>query len=324
MILLASAAMGAFRTARAQEAELAEECQRRAGLVAASDETRRYCNLVAQAVETAQPQLGLALSGGNPVPGTASTAGMRLGALPRLSFSLRATGVLVELPDIRQRRRRGEITFVLPGLHLDGSVGLLAGFSPAPTVGGVGSLDALLSLGVVPLPEGEGFQDEAPVTWGAGLRLGIVRESFTLPGVSVSAMYRRLGDLTLGDPELREKDSFFTTDLTALSLRGAVGKRLFLLGLTAGVGYDLVKSDLLFGVDNPGGAGRMAVRFDGFENDRISAFLDVSWTMLVLHVVGELGWQSGGDQVPGGFPAGAEVDAGAGSVFGSLALRLSI
>ncbi|HEV3048732.1 MAG TPA: hypothetical protein VGX50_00385, partial [Longimicrobium sp.] len=41
-------------------------------------EARDECAIVAQAVDAAQPQLGILMAGGNPTLGTASTGGVRL------------------------------------------------------------------------------------------------------------------------------------------------------------------------------------------------------------------------------------------------------
>ncbi|MBI4408716.1 MAG: hypothetical protein HY561_03350 [Gemmatimonadetes bacterium] len=322
-LVLAALALLAARPVRAQDNELAEAC------AVASQDARSFCLLVAQAIEIAQPRLGMALTGGNPVPGTASTLGMRLGTLPRISLAGRGTAMRTSIPDIRTRGSEDAIDFFIPSLDLDAAVGLFSGFSPAPTVGGLGSIDVLASVGVIPVPSGEGFAEESPFSWALGARVGILRESFLLPGISVSGMYRRLGDVAYGDPELRGSaqggdDAFFTAEnISTLSVRAAIGKRLLFLGATAGVGYDRYSGDVAFGVRTLIGSDRFPDRGSiELENDRISAFANLSWTLLILHVVGEVGFQSGADQV-GTLPP-TEVDPEEGSLFASLAVRLSI
>ncbi|MFW6080210.1 MAG: hypothetical protein ACODAE_11355, partial [Gemmatimonadota bacterium] len=200
----------------------------------------------------------------------------------------------------------------------------LEGFSPAATVGGVGSLDLLGEIGVVSLPSDDGFRDD-PFTWSLGARLGLLRESFTLPGISVTAMYRRIGDVGMGDPSLAGTDGFFALDgVSAWTVRGAVGKRLFTFGLTAGIGYDHYSSDVRFGVADPAtGASFLTPEVEDFDNDRYMLFGNISWTLLILHAVAELGWQSGADDVSRILPSGAD-DADGGSLFGGIAIRLSI
>ncbi len=309
--------------AAAQEEALVRRCGE--ATAGASAEARRFCNLVAQAIEIAQPVVGLAATGGNPVQGTASTLGMRLGALPRITVAVRATGVFAELPPVLDFGDTDEIDIFLPSLNADAAIGIFSGFSPAPTVGGVGSLDGLASFGYIPLPGGDGFED-SPWTWAIGLRLGILRESFTLPGISITGMYRQVGDFEFGDPDLGTDDSFFDMGVGVWSLRGAVSKRVVFLGVALGAGYDHYGSDVDFAFIDPAAAtpGATRVSFDDFENDRFSLFGNVSWTLLILHLVGEIGWQSGADAVPGTLPANLGFDAEDGRFFGSLALRLSI
>lgn len=319
LVLWPAAAVG-------QEKALVQRCSAVAAREPVSPDGVRFCNLVAQAIEIAQPVVGLAATGGNPVPGTASTMGMRLGALPRFSLAARATGVFADLPPILDFRDRGENGVFVPSLNVDGAIGILSGLSLAPTVGGVGSLDGLLSVGVVPLPGGDdGFRD-SPWTVGAGLRLGILRESFTMPGISVTGMYRRVGGFTFGDRDLRMDDSFFDMNMGIWSLRGTVGKRIAFLGLTLGAAYDHYSSDVEFAFRDPEGMapGPIRISVDDFENDRFALFGNVSWTLLILNLVAEFGWQSGADAVPAPLPANIDFDAEGSRFFGSLALRLSI
>lgn len=285
------------------------------------------CNLVVQAMDIAQPKIGLAAMGGNPVPGTASTLGMRIGALPRISLGARITGAWTDLPQVLQRERRGDIDFVVTGVNLDGSIGLFRGYSPAPTIGGVGSIDLLGSIGFVSLPGDEGFDDDSPFTWAIGTRIGVFRESFTVPGVSATLMYRRVGGATFGDPRLLRADAFFDLEhISIFSLRAAASKRLFGFGATAGLGYDRYLSDVRFGFNHPGGpvSSSFLLSADGFDNDRFLFFGNVSWTLLILSLVAEAGWQEGADDVEARLPIGFDPDRAGGRFFGSLAIRLTI
>ncbi len=325
-------AFGLLLPARGR-AQLESECAQAAGDYARA---QQYCQLVAQTAQLAQPRLGLGLSGGNPVPGTASTLGKGLAGLPRFSVDLRATAVSTKIPDIRQEQSTEELSFALGSIGADASVGVFDGFSPVPTVGGLLSVDLLASAGFIPIPSGEGFQNEKPWTWAAGARLGILRESFVTPGVSVSAMYRSLPTVTYGDPELQTEDAFFQTNLKNTSVRAVVSKSLIVVGLAAGIGYDHYKSDVGFGVSVPAPAlptlppaclstpGRCEYRVEGAEisSHRMSYFGNVSLNFLLLNLVGELGWQSGGD-----LPTAAvdsRLQPNDGSIFGSLALRLTL
>lgn len=290
-----------------------------------STEAGRRCNLMIQALDILQPPLGLAVSGGNPVPGTASTLGLRLGSIPRLSLGGRVTFVGVDLPQVLDFNRNQEIDFTLTGLSIDAALGVLQGKSPLPTLGGVGSVDLLASIGILPLPTGAGFRSGSPFTWALGLRGGIFRESFTVPGLSISAIYRHLARSTLGDPELVETDGFLTLSVSTLSLRGAVSKRILGFGVTAGAGYDLYSSNGKFGFRNPDPSGvpEFQLGLSRLRNNRTSLFGNLSYTLLILHLVGELGWQQGADLISAPLPANARIDTG-GHIFGGVAARISI
>jgi hypothetical protein len=310
--------------------------------VQAADE----CAIVAQAVDAAQPQLGILMAGGNPILGTASTGGVRLGLIPRVSFTARVNVVAARLPDIRQRLQSGEdvqeFAVPAPAVGANVSVGLTQGFSVAPMIGGFGALDLLGSVSVLPLSLVEDFGDNA-FSWGAGARVGLIRESFVTPGVSVSLMYRDLGDVQFGEvcggtevPVGDNRTLCSTSDddfgevsfgLSNISARGAVSKRLLGLGLTAGVGYDKFETDANFAFRAPGPpvGTEQVYRYDDIavDNDRWSAFLDASFTVLVASLIAEVGWMQGSDAIDG-FPSTSDFDPGEGTWFGSLGARLSL
>ncbi len=61
---------------------------------------------------------------------------------------------------------------------------------------------------------------------------------------------------------------------------------------------------------------------DGFTNDRFLFFVNGGLTLLILTASLELGWQQGGDVVPGPLPA-VGFDPEEGAFFGSFAIRIS-
>ncbi len=307
---------------------------------AAQDE----CAIVAQAVDAAQPQLGILMAGGNPILGTASTGGVRLGLIPRVSLTGRINVVGARLPDIRQESdgQADKFTVPAPAVGANLSIGLTQGFSVAPMIGGFGAIDLLGSVSVLPLSLlGDEFGDNA-FSWGAGARMGLVRESFVTPGVSVSLMYRRLGNLSFGEVcpgtevPIADNRSACSEDgdfgeiqfgLNNWSARGAVSKRFLGLGLTAGVGYDRFDTDADFAVRAPGPpvGTEQVYRFTGVavDNDRWSAFLDGSFTILFGSIVAELGWMQGSDPIQG-FPSTSDFDPREGTFFCSVGARLSL
>jgi len=321
--LLAAACLGTPSTLLAQRSDVLQRCTEIGAT--GNPEAGRRCNLFVQTLDILQPPLGMAVSGGNPVPGTASTLGMRLGSVPRISVGGRITLTGVDFPRVVDLDRGGETGVTLAGLNVDAAVGLIQGASPLPTLGGVGSVDLLASFGMLPLSSGAGFRSGSRFTWAVGLRGGVFRESFTVPGVSLSAVYRRLARATLGDPDLVDTDGFLDLNVSNLSLRAAASKRILGLGLTAGAGYDIYSSSGRFGFVNPGTGGdaEYRVSYSGFRNNRTSLFANLSYTLLILHLVAELGWQQGTDLISAPLPANAQVSTGS-RVFGGLAARLSI
>lgn len=316
------------------------------------------CVAVAQAVESAQPQLGILASGGNPTLGTASAGGMRFGFMPRVSASARVNLVFIRLPEILAQQA-GESAqqlnerFGLPAPALGGavSVGVFPGFSPLPLVGGIGAIDLLGSATWFPFKafDLEGFGEDAPdLAWGVGARVGILRESFVMPGISASLMYRRLGQVSFGDvcpnpspgSTVRQRPGYtfehgscsdpgdsgeFEFDLSSWSTRLAVSKRLLGFGLTAGVGHDRHSSGLGYGVEVPGFlGGRDFVRVTGLDlsSGRMNAFANASFTLLVATLALEAGWMQGSDPLPE-FSGDSAFDPRSGTFFGSVGARLS-
>jgi hypothetical protein len=277
------------------------------------------CLLSASAVRLVHPRVGLALFGGSPVPGSASTLGMRLGSMPRMSLSSRLVLVPMEVPPLADGSGGGDrgLAIAMAG---QATVGILPGFTPLPTVGGVLSLDAIGRIGWVRLPGDVGFQDQG--VWGAsaGLRIGALRESFTLPGVSLTASYGRSGTVELGDPAAGTTEGFASGAVGRWSATLSASKRLFAAGLGLGVSWDRYSSTVDLGYrTSPLGP---QVRLEGVEadTDLWSAYADLSWTLLIFHAAVEVGWQEGVDPV--GLPTGVDVDPA--NLWAAIAFRVSI
>lgn len=307
MLVAALAAAGAPAAPAAAQSDLAEAC----------DIDVAFCRLTAQAAEVAFGRVALAAAGANPVPGTASTVGMRIGSMPRWSIGLRLTGVPMSLPPVATRGASGDLGPWAVGVGADLALGVLEGWAPLPTVGGVGSLDVIGSLSWVPILGDGGYDGAAPWSWALGARVGVLRESFTLPGASVTATYRSVRGVRFGDASLQESDSYFEGDLHVLGLRVAATKTILLLELTGGVGWDRIGGDATLATD--GGA---LVEPDGWSTDRVTIFGSVSYAILVWHFVVEAGWQAGPPDVDG-LPAGNDA-ARDGGLFGGLSFRLTI
>jgi hypothetical protein len=299
---LAAAAMAMTLAAGRAEAQLS-------GCIAPSLNGSE-CPATAQALESAVPQVGIAVAGGNPLPGTASVAGVRLGFLPRVTADLRLGAARVTLPDVTSpdpvTHRRSDL---VPSVNLDAAVSLTQGLPGG--VAGLGAVDLLLSAGLL---SGAGPLQGASAAWGGGVRVGILRETFGTPAVNVSAMYRRVDGVRYGS-SARELD-FGVQDL---SVRGTVAKRVARVGLVGGAGYDRFT-----------GRGARFSYADGSSTvaakpgeGRWSVFGNLSVPLMVGAVTLEGGWMSGGSALTG-YPPTAAYDPGTGTVFGSLSLRLSL
>ena len=278
-----------------------------------------FCRTVAQGAEALLPVMVIAAEGGNPVPGTASTLGMRLTSMPRWTVGGRITLAQGTAPDLMERAGDDPVQVVPAAFSADASVGVLAGWSPLPTVGGVGSLDLLFGGTVVPLLSSDEYGGSGGWGFAAGARVGILRESFTLPGISVSGMYRILRDIKLGDDELGTTASYIRSDLGIISARAAASKSIFLLNLTAGVGWDRMQGDVEIGYTTL--LEPVRVTAEDATIDRLTVFGELSYTLMVLNFVLSAGWQQGPDDIDDGVGTGYEAE---GAPYASAVLRLSV
>lgn len=276
---------------------------------------REFCNALASAIEIAQPRIAVAAAGGNPTLGTSSTIGMRIGSFPRFAIAPRATIAHMELPSIEERNGTA-VASLVPSVGVDASVGLYSGMRLFPTVGGFGSIDLYASAGRLLLPSDQGFNGGA-MTWAVGAQLGILRESFTAPGITVSGTYRGITDISAGDADLEDTAGYYEIDgMSGWGARGVIGKRVLLFTLTGGVGYDRYESGVLMRYRNALNVPVDVTRTD-FTTDRITGFGNVGFTVVIVSLVGELGWQESSEATTGGSPL-LEKDGW----YGSLALRL--
>lgn len=284
----------------------------------------RSCDALVEAMLITQARSGMAFTGGNPVPGASSTLGMKLGTVPRISLGGRVTGLKLELPPIEDIRRNDATDALITSFNVDASVGLYSGLSVLPTVAGLASIDLIASFGRLGLPEEDEF-NESVTSWGIGARVGILRESFTAPGVSITGMYRGMSDIRFGGGQASGRGAYFElANPRLLSLRAVVGKRLLFIGTMAGVGYDRITSEASFGNDVPVFLTELQFQEDDFKTSRTSLFGGVQWTLLILSGVAEAGWQLGGDAFTAPLPAGQSSMTDNKAFFGSIALRLSI
>jgi hypothetical protein len=296
--------------------ELATQCP------TASPSQRAWCEWALLGVQAAQGAVGLAISGGTDLPGSASTLGWRTKGSPRFAITLR--GLLVSAPMPAPDRTGSlpgqKVSGKLPSVHISGTVGVFDGFFLGPTVGGVGSLDLTVSGQWVGTPRDAGFRKNL-WGWGAGGRIGILRESFSLPGVSLSGSYRRVGETELWSVQTgASAESVF--DLAVTSLRGVVGKDIGGIGFLAGAGWDRYSGVMDGEVVDPAGVEATHVVQGNMKSDRPLFFLGASMTFLALQLSGEVGWAPGfGSALP--VAGSSDFDPSGKTLFGAMALRLT-
>ena len=281
------------RTEAEGVAELAADC---AGGRPDEVSTCRELALLALAV---QRGVGLGSALGSDVPGTSSTAGRRLGNVPRVAFSLGLAGLRMGMPRVSSPSARGLEEGETPtvfGVRGVVAAGVVDGLQLAPGFGGIFSVDLTGLFSRLWLPRANGFEGPSAGV-GLGARVGILRESFTVPGISVSLARGwnrsvKAGDAGDGDPGEVE------TDLEVTSLRAVLGKNWFVLGLMAGVGWDRYRGDATVAagadLDDPGSAsGRLA-------SERTVYFAAGWYNFLISRISAEIGMADGvHDPFPG-------------------------
>lgn len=317
------------------------------------EQLRFLCGQVVSAMTNVQPTIGIGFTGGNHVLGTATTIGRRLGLFPRISITARGNVALAEVPNLLDGfdatlGSNGELppmeTSTVPFGALQGDValGLFNGLSLGP-VGGLGAIDLLGSVSVIPAVEQTGLA-EAIINWGAGARIGILKQGLVLPGISLSGIYRNMGEVSFGDvPEgdLEQGDpAEFSTDLSTISLRAAISKGILAFDFAAGAGYDIYSSDVSFDFVLECPASECGTPTRVRPTERIAGELKTAaWnvfgnfglSLLVLNFVGEVGYQKATEVItaedlqeaglPDREPIAEELSGG--RLFGSLGVRFT-
>src|SRR5690606_29946809 len=107
-----------------------------------------------------------------------------------------------------------------------------------PMVGGLGSIDLLGSVAFLPTIDEVGLS-RSIMNYGAGARVGLLRQGTLVPGISISGMYRRMGAVAFGDVNdpVDPDPGEFATNLETLSVRGVISKGILIFDLAVGAGY---------------------------------------------------------------------------------------
>lgn len=305
-----------FSTATGQDlAPLVTQCES-----GGSPELLVSCQSAVLAAQSIRGGVAVTDRMGASLSGSFSTIGRRLGSAPRVSLDVRLRMARFMMPDLLDGGTGVAAQNAVYAYGLQGSltVGVLDGFSLMPMVGGVLSLDLIGSASLVFLNESDGFLGNQGV-FSAGGRLGIFRESFSLPGVTVSAMqsYGGTVDWTGG-----ANGSQIRSQISATSVRAIIGKDFFTLAVSGGVGWNWDRGEMRVQVPDPTIPGGQGIgRMDGLTTRRTIYFAGISITRLVYQFSVEGGWARGYDALPGYLGA---YDPGATTLFVSVAGRLTI
>lgn len=281
------------------------------------------CPAMFQSLTSAAPQFGIVAAAGNPVPGVEGTRGVTLGLVPKTTATLRVSGAVVHLPDLRGEADddESERTLTPIAIRLGTATRLFEG-----TAAGTGALDLLLEGGLL---TGTGEEGRTSTMLGAGARLGLLRETFATPGVALSGIYRHIGRMRYGAECTVPgcvSDGRVRFGLNDLSARLTIGKRVGPVGLAAGAGWDrfsTTNGTTTYRYATPSQVMSATTPVD-VEDSRWSGFVNLSRGLTIGSLVAEAGWMSGGDTVTNYTPGQGGYDPGEGTFFGSLALRIQL
>lgn len=254
------------------------------------------------------PQLGTVVAGGNAILGS----GGSLGGLGQISFGLRLNALRGDLPRLDQTtlaiNGAQSAAFetknqLIPLPAADLAIGVFGGIPLGLT--NVGGFDVLVSASY--LPEFDANQVSVKLPGGAfkvgyGARLGILKESFVVPGVSLSVLRRDLPTVDLS-ARAQNGDSVSVNgfDVRTRAWRLTASKSFLMFGLTLGGGRDHYEFDGTVTADvkvSPTARVKRTISDAGAgfnEMDRTSYFIDLSVNLPFFRLVGEIGQVSGGD-----------------------------
>lgn len=275
------------------------------------------------------PQLGASLAGGNATLGQTGN----LGGVGHFTIGIRATGLQGELPDMSgtsvgitgaqsETFSVNDQWVALPQADL--AVGIFGGVPVGLT--SIGGIDLLASGSWVPEVEGDEVSVRTPegqFSFGYGVRVGLLQETMTAPGVSVTYLRRSLPEVAVDafvdDDSLLVGDVKMTTD----SWRLVAGKNFYAFGLSAGIGQDRYDSRAdVAAVVNEGSLTFRTATPAAFSQEltRTNAFANLAMNLAVLRLVLEVGrvW---GDEAPT-FNSFAGTSPTEPRLYGSVGLRV--
>lgn len=248
------------------------------------------------------PQLGVVLAGGNPTQGVSGT----LGGLGHFSLGVRGNVLYASLPQVDRvvpNPRGAQVSTygiddqLIGFVTADVALGLFKGASGS----GFGSVDVLVSGSYLPSFSNANVDIAVPsgsLKFGLGAKVGLLTESATRPGISVSYLDRGLPTVSItaksGDDRLVLAD----LAVRSRSWRAVAGKSFLIFGIGGGFGQDRYDSNANITVTvaprqaTQGGTGGPIAL--GQQMTRNNIFGTAWLNLKVFRLVGEIGRVTGG------------------------------
>jgi hypothetical protein len=248
------------------------------------------------------PQLGAVLAGGNPTQGVSGT----LGGLGHFSLGARANILYASLPQVdrvvpntrgAQASTYGIDEQIIGFATADVALGLLKGVSGS----GFGSVDVLVSASYLPSYSNANVDIAVPsgsVKFGLGAKVGLLSESATRPGISVSYLDRGLPTVSITGKSGDDRLVLADLSVRSRSWRAVAGKSFLIFGVGGGFGQDRYDSNANISVTvaprqaTQGGTGGPIAL--GQQMTRNNLFGTAWLNLKLLRIVGEIGRVSGG------------------------------
>lgn len=284
------------------------------------------------------PQLGTSIAGGNAQLGQGGT----LGGLGHFAVGLRANAIRGTVPDAqnfslstsgRQQSDLGAKNQFLGAPALEAGFGVFKGLPLGLT--NVGGVDLLVSASYLPEYRNDDIRVSLPdgsFKFGYGARVGLLSESFLIPGISVTYLKRDLPTVNVQaavDGASTERDTIGVSGLSlkTTAWRVVASKKLLVFGLALGAGQDRYESEASVSADVavPVAGGPLTTRGRVETNGltqtmtRTNYFADLSFNLFAFRGVAEIGRVSGGDATT--FNSFGDVKASDPRMYGSLGFK---
>jgi hypothetical protein len=263
--------------------------------------TQDACQQAVDLFQFMAPQLGTAIAGGNATLGQ----GGILGGFGHFSVGLRANLVDGALPQVDQYSQsytgaqRQTLAVKdnqpIPMPVVDAAFGVWNGI-PLGVTNALG-LDVLVNISYLPQVSGNGLSLTTPngsLKLGYGARVGILKESLTIPGVAFTYLKRDLPTVSLAGSAGTAGDTLnvYGLNVGTTAWRLVASKSFFVFGLAAGFGQDKYSSSTIVQASVLGQ--RSSPIPMSQDLTRSNMFADLSINLPLLKLVGEVGQVSGG------------------------------